>query len=100
VNLGLNLVQDPAVELRVFLMGDSVRCADRQDPNAPIAGSAALLAGLTGHGVPVGVCGSCTDAREIPSKQLIKGVHRSSLAEQAEWTIWADKVLSWAHPAG
>jgi uncharacterized protein involved in oxidation of intracellular sulfur len=41
----------------------------------------------------VGVCGSCMDARGIKEAELLEGTRRSSLAELADWTQWADKVL-------
>ncbi|MDP2758976.1 MAG: DsrE family protein [Sideroxyarcus sp.] len=39
------------------------------------------------------MCGTCMDARGINENGIADGTRRSSLAELAEWTIWADKVL-------
>jgi uncharacterized protein involved in oxidation of intracellular sulfur len=33
------------------------------------------------------------DARGIADAELVDGTRRSTLAEWAEWTHWADKVL-------
>ena len=41
----------------------------------------------------VGVCGTCMAARGIAEADLVEGTHKSSMAELAEWTEWADKVL-------
>jgi uncharacterized protein involved in oxidation of intracellular sulfur len=34
------------------------------------------------------------DARGIDDDHLTKGAHRSTLDELAEWTVWADKVVT------
>lgn len=41
----------------------------------------------------VGVCGTCMDARGLLDTDLIEGAPRSTLAQLAEWTAAADKVL-------
>jgi uncharacterized protein involved in oxidation of intracellular sulfur len=33
------------------------------------------------------------DARGMSENDIAAGTHRSTLAELAEWTVWADKVL-------
>jgi uncharacterized protein involved in oxidation of intracellular sulfur len=33
------------------------------------------------------------DARGIADTELAEGAHRGTLAELADWTRWADKVL-------
>ena len=99
VKLGLRLVEDPAVELRVYLMGDSVWCAVRSAPAAGDPGPSRPLAALTERGILVGACLPCLAERDIAMDQLLPGVHLTSTSELAEWTLWADKVLSWAHAA-
>jgi len=88
------LVRRDGVQLRCFLMGDSVACA--------LAGQKLpeghyhldrMLKPLVRHG-EVGCCGTCLDARAIDAERLVEGVHRSDLNELAEWTMWADKVLN------
>jgi uncharacterized protein involved in oxidation of intracellular sulfur len=83
------------VELRLFLMGDAVGCAmgGQQVPNGyyhldRMVGSAAR------HGTEVGCCGTCMDARGITEEMLTAGTRRSTLEELAEWTMWAEKVLT------
>ncbi len=53
-----------------------------------------LLAGLAKRGVEIGACGSCMDARGIASEEFASGVHRSTIAELTEWTLWANKVVT------
>jgi uncharacterized protein involved in oxidation of intracellular sulfur len=42
----------------------------------------------------VGVCGTCMDARGMTDMELIEGSHRSSMEELTNWTIDADKVIT------
>ena len=41
----------------------------------------------------VGLCGTCMDARGLAESELIEGAKRSTLAQLADWTLEADKVL-------
>jgi uncharacterized protein involved in oxidation of intracellular sulfur len=83
------------VQVRVFLLGDAVGCAvaGQKVPGGyynleHMVGSAAR------HGAAVGCCGTCLDARGITDERLVAGAHRSSLEELANWTLWADQVLT------
>ena len=58
--------------VRVFLMGDAASCA---------------------RGGPIGVCGTCMDARGITEAELVEGSHRSTMDELTAWTLEADKVI-------
>lgn len=42
---------------------------------------------------PIGVCGTCKDARGLKCEGLVEGVKRSSLEELTDWTQWAHKVV-------
>ena len=53
-----------------------------------------MLKGLTTRGVEVGACGSCMDARGYTAADLAEGVSRSSMPQLAEWTLWADRVIT------
>jgi uncharacterized protein involved in oxidation of intracellular sulfur len=82
-------------EVRVFLLGDAVGCAmaGQQVPDGyyhldRMIGSAAR------HGAEVGCCGTCMDARGIGDDHLTKGARRSTLDELTDWTLWADKAVS------
>ena len=41
----------------------------------------------------VGLCGTCMDARGLRDDELIEGARRGTLAQLADWTVEADKVL-------
>ena len=82
-------------EVRVFLLGDAVGCA--------MAGQKVpdgyyhldhMIESAVRHGAAVGCCGTCMDARGIDDDHMTKGAHRSTLDELTDWTLWADKVVS------
>ena len=95
LRLALNLAKQPEVELRVFLMADAVRCAQRGQMTAEgYYNIERMLTGLRTKGVPIGACGTCMEARGMGDEALIEGAHRSSMGELTAWTLWADKVVS------
>ena len=53
-----------------------------------------MLGAAIAQGADVALCGTCMDARAIHEDQLVDGVRRSTLEELTDWTIWADKVIS------
>jgi uncharacterized protein involved in oxidation of intracellular sulfur len=82
-------------DVRVFLIGDAVTCA--------VAGQKVpdgyyhldrMIESAARHGAEVGCCGTCMDARGIDEDLLTKGARRSTLDELTDWTIWADKVVT------
>jgi uncharacterized protein involved in oxidation of intracellular sulfur len=81
---------------RVFLMADAVGCA-RAGQTTPEGyyNLERMLHGVLRTGAEVGLCGSCMDARGLVEADLIAGCRRSSMSELADWTVWADKVVSW-----
>jgi uncharacterized protein involved in oxidation of intracellular sulfur len=46
------------------------------------------------HGAEIGLCGSCMDARGITDTMTIDHARRSSLDEATDWTLWADKTIT------
>jgi uncharacterized protein involved in oxidation of intracellular sulfur len=53
-----------------------------------------MLEILTAQDVTVKLCKTCTDGRGISELPLIDGVTIGTLVELAEWTLEADKVLT------
>jgi uncharacterized protein involved in oxidation of intracellular sulfur len=82
-------------DVRIFLMADAVSCASagQQTPNG-YYNLERLLGSAIKHGAAVGLCGSCMDARAVKENQLVEGAHRSTLEELADWTAWADKLVT------
>jgi uncharacterized protein involved in oxidation of intracellular sulfur len=89
------LARRGGIEVRVFLLGDAVGCA--------VAGQKVpdgyyhldrMTESAARHGAAVGCCGTCLDARGITGERLVKGAHRATLEELADWTLWADRVIT------
>ena len=82
-------------EVRVFLMGDAVTCAmpDQKVPSGYYHLDR-MIESVARHGGEVGCCTSCLDARGMTDDMITKGARRSSLGELAEWTTWANKVVT------
>jgi uncharacterized protein involved in oxidation of intracellular sulfur len=89
------LAKRPGEEVRIFLLADAVTCAiaGQQTPNGYYNLERMLGAALH-HGAEIGLCGTCMDARAIREDQLVDGTRRSTLEELTDWTLWADKVIS------
>jgi uncharacterized protein involved in oxidation of intracellular sulfur len=76
-------------------MGDAVGCA--------VAGQKVpdgyyhldhMLEAAARHGAEVACCGTCLDARGIAYDTLVRGAHRSTLDELTDWTMWAERVVT------
>jgi uncharacterized protein involved in oxidation of intracellular sulfur len=94
LRLATALAKQEGDEVRVFLMADAVGCAKPgQTTPDGYYNIGRMIKGLTGRGVAIGCCGSCLDARGFGDADLAEGTRRSSMAELAEWTAWADKVI-------
>jgi uncharacterized protein involved in oxidation of intracellular sulfur len=95
LRLADSLARRDGVEVRVFLVGDAVGCAmaDQKVPDGYYHLDRMILA-VARHGGEVGCCGTCMDARGITEDMLTKGARRSSLEELADWTLWADEVVT------
>lgn len=80
--------------VRVFLIGEGVTCAHREQK---VPGGhyniEVMLKMVHAHGADIGVCGSCMDARGICAAELSEGTKRSTLDELTTWTREADKVI-------
>jgi len=81
-------------DVRVFLIGDAVACAvaGQQLPDGHYHLDR-LLKGLLHHAA-VACCGTCLDARGLSEEQLVDGARRSTLDELTDWTLWAEKTLT------
>jgi uncharacterized protein involved in oxidation of intracellular sulfur len=94
LRLAAALGKRDGVELRVFLLGDAVACAVA-GPQLPEGHYHLdrMIKGLL-HRAEVGCCGTCLDARGLREEQLVDGARRATLEELTDWTLWADKMLT------
>lgn len=81
-------------ELRVFLMSDATVLALPNQQDGAGNGLQALVQELVSRGVPIAVCRTCALARGLVGLPLIEGTRIGTLAELAESTLWADKVIT------
>ena len=86
--------QRPQPEVKVFLMSDAVTAGLRGQKPAEGYNIQQMLEILTAQNVPVKLCKTCTDGRGITALPLVDGVEIGTLVELAEWTLSADKVLT------
>ena len=95
LRLAGSLARRDEVDLKVFLFGDAVGCAmaNQKVPDGYYHLDR-MLTSVIRHGGEVGSGGTCMDARGLPEQAVVKGARRSTLEEVTEWTIWADKVVS------
>tara|TARA_B100002003_G_scaffold221611_1_gene224774 strand:- start:108 stop:458 length:351 start_codon:yes stop_codon:yes gene_type:complete len=87
------LKEEPVPEVTVFLMADSVACAkaSQKTPDG-YYNLERMLKGIVRKATLL-LCGTCMDARGIAEDELLAGARRSTMAELAELTFAADKVL-------
>lgn len=95
LRLALALAKTDGAAVRLFLMADAVACAKPgQATPEGYYNVGRMLKGLVSRGCSVGACGTCMDARGYADADLVDGVRRSSMAELAASTLWADKVVT------
>ena len=94
VRLAGSLSKVAGEEVKVFLIGDAAGCAKgSQKVPEGFYNIELMLGRVVRNGAPIGVCGTCMEARGIAETELIEGAYRSTLAELTAWTQWADKVV-------
>lgn len=95
LRLARSLLKTGQASVRIFLIGDGAAAAHggQQVPSG-YYNIADMLAMLAAHNGEVAVCGTCMDARGIKEADLVKGARRGSMDLLIEWTLAADKVLT------
>jgi uncharacterized protein involved in oxidation of intracellular sulfur len=94
LRLAGSLVRTEGEEVRMFLLGDAASCAKSgQKVPEGFYNIQLMLGRVMRGGGTAGVCGTCMEARGISEEELVEGSAKSTLAELAAWTRWADKVL-------
>ncbi|MTJ83009.1 MAG: hypothetical protein F8N37_18650 [Telmatospirillum sp.] len=94
---GLRLAQalSRKTPIRVFLFGDGV--------TAGLAGLAPahadynpqdMLQAIAASGGEIAACGTCMEARGLTRDSLIAAVSRGSLDQLVDWTLEAEKVIT------
>ncbi|MFZ4535882.1 DsrE/DsrF/TusD sulfur relay family protein [Propionivibrio sp.] len=87
--------ESETVDLRLFMMSDAVTVGLPNQIGAEAGSSLQLmLENLVQHGAQIRLCRSCAQARGIVDLVLIPGVSIGTLPELADWTLAADKVIT------
>ena len=82
-------------EIKLFLIGDAAACAKSgQKVPQGYYNTEVMLKSVVRQKAEVGVCGTCMDARGITEAELTEGSRRSTLEQLTDWTVWADKVIT------
>jgi len=94
LRLAGSLARNENATVSLFLIGDAASCAiqGQTTPNG-FYNIERMLRAVAGKDARIGVCGSCMDARGLPSDRLVEGAHRSTMDELTAWTQQADKVM-------
>jgi len=79
--------------VRLFLMADAVGCAKVGQEVPEGYYNVQIMLGKVLRKGEVGLCGTCMDARGLRDEEMIDGARRGTLAQLADWTAEADKVL-------
>lgn len=83
------------VDLRLFMMSDAVTVGLPNQATLEAGGGLQhMLEDLVAHGTKIRLCRTCAHARGIVDLALIPGVSIGTLPELAEWTLAADKVIT------
>lgn len=83
------------VQVQVFLMADAVSCAlPGQGTPQGYYNIERMLGSVIAKGGQVKACGTCSEARGIKNLKLIDGVEISTMSQLAQWTVEADRVIT------
>ncbi|MBV8043101.1 DsrE/DsrF/TusD sulfur relay family protein [Pluralibacter sp.] len=94
LRLAIALREQQELDLKLFLMSDAVTAGLRGQKPAEGYNIQQMLEILTAQNVPVKLCKTCADGRGISSLPRVDGVEIGTLVELAQWTLAADKVLT------
>jgi len=79
--------------IRLFLLADSIGCAKSGQKVPEGYYNIQIMLGKILRKGEIALCGTCMDARGMKESEMIEGAKRSTLAQLADWTAEANKVL-------
>jgi len=87
--------EQPDVKVLIFLMADAVTCAlPTQSTPQGYYNIERMLRAVINKGGQVKACGTCSEARGIKGLALLEGAEISTMSQLTQWTVEADKVLT------
>jgi uncharacterized protein involved in oxidation of intracellular sulfur len=93
LRLAAALAAKEGQQVRLFLMADAVACAKAGQKVPAGYYNVQLMLGKVIRAGEVGLCGTCMDARGLTEADMQEGAKRSTLAQLADWTADAAKIL-------
>ncbi len=93
LRLAAALAAKEGQSVRLFLLADAVHCAKAGQKVPEGYYNIQLMLGKVLRKGEVALCGTCMDARALRDDELIEGAQHGTLAQLADWTAEADKVL-------
>lgn len=87
-------VEGERPEVKLFLMSDATVLGLPNQVDGAGNGLQGMVEYLVEQGVPIKLCRTCALARGIAELPLIPGTSIGTLPELAEWTMAADKVIT------
>jgi uncharacterized protein involved in oxidation of intracellular sulfur len=96
LRLALNIKEqhEDKVAVKLFLMSDAVTAALKHQRPSEGYNIQQMLEILLAQGAEVKLCRTCTDDRGVTDLTLIEGAQIGTLIELSQWTLDADKVLT------
>ncbi|WP_026732295.1 DsrE/DsrF/TusD sulfur relay family protein [Fischerella sp. PCC 9605] len=87
--------EHPTTEVLIFLLADAVTCAlpDQSTPQG-YYNIERMLKAILNKGGKVKTCGTCAEARGIKQITFIDGIENGTMSQLTQWTVDADKVLT------
>ena len=86
--------RDDKPEVRIFLMSDATVLGLPNQIDGATNGLQGMVETLVGYGVDIRLCRTCALARGLAELPLIPGTAIGTLADLAEATLAADKVIT------
>lgn len=96
LRLALNIKEqhEDKVAVKLFLMSDAVTAALKHQRPSEGYNIQQMLEILLAQGAEVKLCRTCTDDRGVTDLTLVEGAQIGTLIELSQWTLEADKVLT------
>nr|WP_199068084.1 DsrE family protein [Chromobacterium sp. ASV5] len=95
LRLALTLSSRPErCKVKLFLLSDATVTAMKQQQTGAVSSLGEMLREVLVNGGIAKVCRTCADARGINEQHLLEGVGIGTMPELADWTLEADKVVS------
>lgn len=87
--------EQEAIELRLFMLSDAVTVGlpGQQSTQGGVS-LGSVLQEIASLGAKVRLCRTCLQARGLIEMSLLPGVEIGTMPELSEWTLAADKVLT------